>query len=181
MRLGAASAICLLIVTACSTPGEVVPDDMSCGAPDGKNHTWSFTVPQLPLKEEPTYYYRAGDYTVLLQQDIVRAELQRAWLGPRTIQRTKTFVEGIIESPKLLEYRDLYVYSLPDGDLWSEVRYLVVDLILQGKAAIVNPTGAPVERVIAARRKGPGHSATDIFVSSTDLGPILGRQECIAD
>jgi hypothetical protein len=174
----------LVAVAGCSTPGKVVPDDMSCGTPDGRDHAWSLGVEQQALTTSPSYYYRANEYVVLLPQEVVRSKYRQS-TSVRTpeirSQSMRQFVQDILAAPALQSYQDLYAYSVPDGDLWAEILYLVVDLILEGKATVVDAGGSPVGRVIAVREKGPSYSGTAIHAWNLKGEPILRRLECIAD
>jgi hypothetical protein len=181
MRSVFAFLISLLVIAGCQTPGEITPDDMSCGTPDGKGHVWTLDIQQHPHVKEPSYYYLGDGHVVLLSQDAVRSYVQN--LSAHYLERANTemlrFVREIQTAPKLQSYQDLYVYALPDGYLWSEVLHLVVDLILKGQATIVDPGGTPREKVVAVREKGQGYSRTTIRIGN-ERGPrILTRFECI--
>lgn len=185
MRYVAVAALMVpMMISACTSAGQITPDDMSCGTPDGRNHKWSFRVEQYPLKPGPSYYYRADVYVILIQQDIIKEKVWN-WTAGGSDEVLdpimRRFAKDILTQPKLQSYQDLYAYSLPDGDLWAEIRFMVVDLILEGKATVVDPGGSPVDVVLAVRSKSPGSSATGIYVWNTEGSPILNRLECIAD
>ena len=157
---------------------------MSCGTPDGKHHKWTVSIQQHPLTEGPSYYYRLeGDYVALIPHESVRAKYTRfaSDLGSSVSDpEMRRFIREILAAPQLQAYQDLYAYTLPEGDLWWEIRYLVVDLILGGEATIVNPGGLPVERVVAARSKGPWSSSTSIHINDENGERLLWRFECIS-
>lgn len=173
------------LLSGCQTPGEIIPDDMWCGSPDGKHHEWTREVSQRPLTGEPGYLWRAGEsHVVRMSQTAVRAKL--ALLvpevdGPHVDPEMREFLQSVRSAPKLTSWQDLYAFTLPDGALWGDITHVVVDLVLDGEATIVDTDGYPVSDVVALRSKGPGSSSTRIHVGGTKGERILLRWECIAD
>jgi hypothetical protein len=184
MRNAVACMLSVTLVASCQTPGAITPDDMWCGTPDGKSHEWRLQIKQIPVPKEPTYYFRSGDYTILLTQEAVKAKYSTFLPDVDDaikLPELRAVVKEVLAAPKLIAYEDLFSHVLPDGDLWGPINHLVVELVLEGQAAVLDSGYGPVAGLVAVRSKGPGHSDTSIHLGGTNGEQLLWRSECIAD
>lgn len=139
------------------------------GKPGISGH--SISLPSPPSK--PFFYYRLGDYVVLVQPNAVRQELN-AWTTKRATPEALAFRSRVLASFPLRVNSDLYLYTLQNQDFWYASRSLVVSLIEAGKAAVSYAVvDDAVQRVYVEHYRKADLVATSIRLNKSSKSALL--------
>ena len=139
----------------------------SCGHHRGEGSA----IPLRTQRIQPSFYYRLGDYTVLLSQEDVRNDFEATfahWAGPTDAPR---LVRAMRNDLPLSADTDLFKYALLDRSFSSLLEHRVASLLENGKAAIVN-----------VENKGDSYyflpEIKMVRETLSDRGPTVGRSFC---
>lgn len=175
LRLSAALAALLLL--------PAIAIGSVCGDANGKPGTNGHFI-SLPAKPpEPFFYYRLDDYVVLMRPKDVLAQLN-AW-SERPINRHSDATAlrlRIVNSLPLRENKDLYSYILHDPGLWTQTRWLLIELLEGGKAAVIDTGGNALQRVYVRHDQQKYSVATIIQLGKSRKSfQLIWQLQCIAD
>lgn len=151
----------------------------NCGDLPGKPGTSGHFIALQPPPRKPFFYYRLGDYVVLLRPNSVQQEL-KALTTKYTTPEALVFRSRVQASFPLRKNSDLYLYTLQNQDFWYISRALVVSLIEAGKAAIIFAVvDDPLKRVYVEHYRSAGVVATSIRLDkSRKSDQLISLMEC---
>lgn len=144
-----------------------------CGDLPGKPGISGDFISLPPPPSKPFFYYRLGDYVVLVQPNAVRQELN-AWTTKRASAEALAFRSRVLASFPLRENSDLYLYTLQNQDFWYPSRSLVVSLIEARKAAVsYTVVDNAVHRVYVQHYRKADLVATSIRLDKSSNSALL--------
>lgn len=144
-----------------------------CGGLPGKPGISGHFVSLPPPPSKPFFYYRLGDYVVLMQPNDVRQEVN-APTTSRTTSDAVAFRSQVLASFPLRENLDLYRYTLQNQDFWYPTRSLVVSLIEAGKAAVsYSVVDDALRQVYVEHTRKVGLVATSIRLDKSSQSALL--------
>lgn len=145
----------------------------NCGGLPGKPGISGHYISLSPPPSKPFFYYRLGDYVVLMQPTAVRQELN-SWTTGRASPDTLAFRSQVLASLPLRENLDLYRYTLQNQDFWYPTRSLVVNLIEAGKAAVsYTVVDQALQEVYVEHHRKEDLVATTIRLNESSQSPLL--------
>lgn len=154
-----------------------------CGDANGKPGTNGHFI-SLPGKPpEPFFYYRLDDYVVLMRPKAVVAQLNAWSEQPINLHLDATALRlRIVNSLPLRENKDLYSYILRDPALWAQTRWLLIELLEAGKAAVIDTGGNALQRLYVRHDQQKYQVATIIQLDKSRKSlQLIWQLQCIAD
>lgn len=176
-RLRLSAVLAALLLLPANAIGSV------CGDANGKPGTKGHFVSLPGRPPEPYFYYRLDDYVALMRPKAVLAQVNEWSQAPITHPRDATALRlKIVNSLPLRENTDLYSYILHDAGLWAQTRWLLVELLEAGKAAVIDTGGNALQRLYVRHDQHKYSAATIIQLDKSRKSlQLIWQLQCIAD